>query len=63
MSQLVKIEFTEGYAEVYIFWVAFQVGYLLGLGDRHPGNIMLHQYRYNSNEAWKSIELQFQSMT
>lgn len=23
-----------------------QVGYLLGLGDRHPSNLMLHRYRY-----------------
>lgn len=24
----------------------FQVGYLLGLGDRHPSNLMLDRYRY-----------------
>jgi hypothetical protein len=26
--------------------VNFQVGYLLGLGDRHPSNLMLDRYRY-----------------
>lgn len=26
-----------------------QVGYLLGLGDRHPSNLMLDRYRYDSH--------------
>lgn len=27
--------------------VAWQVGYLLGLGDRHPSNLMLDRHRYS----------------
>ncbi|XVF34233.1 hypothetical protein REPUB_Repub18cG0041800 [Reevesia pubescens] len=29
--------------------VLHKVGYLLGLGDRHPSNLMLHRYKYKSN--------------
>ena len=25
---------------------SFQVGYLLGLGDRHPSNLMLNRHRF-----------------
>ncbi|XP_076934497.1 serine/threonine-protein kinase TOR-like [Bidens hawaiensis] len=29
--------------------VMSMVGYLLGLGDRHPSNLMLHRFSYDQN--------------
>lgn len=31
-----------------LLWSIWQVGYLLGLGDRHPSNLMLDRHRYIS---------------
>lgn len=40
---IVFFEYPSKAEEDYLY---FQVGYLLGLGDRHPSNLMLHRSRY-----------------
>ena len=37
----IKVEFYSCY-----HYFLCQVGYILGLGDRHPSNLMLDRYRY-----------------
>lgn len=36
------------HASCHLLWSKWQVGYLLGLGDRHPSNLMLDRHRYIS---------------